>query len=303
MPADEWRAGARTTRSKQRLLYAVQVAPEATEWFEWNLDELPGREIHMKQVGRYMLVSFAALALAGFAGLALAQQKTVEEKQTGPAKLKVDTRDMTVAYIEGDHLVVRRAGGSLEAIRIPPGERFNIEGQKLTLHELKPGMTLTDEIFTTERPVTVKTVEITEGRIFFVGPRRLIIHTKDGEAIDYQVPEWATVKINGQERSLHELKRGQTITATIITETPMNVVEQEKRSHGHPLTSESKSAVEPKLHAPLPMRTEVAPAQLPESKPVPETKLPATASYVPLIGLAGIFALAIAAALKAFEKG
>jgi len=34
-----------------------------------------------------------------------------------------------------------------------------------------------------------------------------------------------------------------------------------------------------------------------------EEKLPSTASNVPLIGLAGIFALAIAAALKAFQKG
>lgn len=257
----------------------------------------------MKQIGRYLLASFALLALAGFAGLTLAQQKTEEEKQTGPAKLKVDTRDMTVAYVEGNHLVVRRADGSLEAIRIPPGERFNIEGQKLALHELKPGMTLTDEIFTTERPVTVKTVEITEGKVFFSGPRRLIIHTKDGEALDYQIPEWATIKINGQERSLHELKRGQTITATITTETPMNVVEQEKRSHGHPLAAESKSAVEPKVMAPLPTKTEMLPARLPELKPVTEAKLPATASNVPLIALAGLFALAIAATLKAFEKG
>lgn len=256
----------------------------------------------MKQIGKYMLASFAVLALAGFAGLALAQEKTVEEKQTGPAKITVDTRDTTVAYVEGDHLVVRLANGALEAIRIPPEERFNIEGKKLALHELKPGMTLTDEVFTTERPVMVKTVEITEGKVFYAGSRRLIIHTKEGEALDYQLPEWATVKINGQERSLHELRRGQTITATITTEEPMTVIDREKKSHGHPLAAESKSANEPKLEAPLPMKTEVLPARLPEPKPVTGKELPATGSNVPLIALAGIFALAIAAALKAFQK-
>lgn len=263
----------------------------------------------MKQIGRNILTSFAVVALAsiGFVGQAQAQQKTVEHKQTGPAKITVDTRDTTVAYIEGNHLVVRLADGSLEAIRIPPEERFNIEGQKLTLHELKPGMTLTDEVFTTERPMMVKTVEITEGKVFYAGPRRLSIHTKEGEVVDYKIPEWATIIINGQERSLHELRRGQTITATITTEEPMTVIDQEKRSHGHPLAAESKAATEPKVtaEAPLPMKTEVVPAKLPEATPVTEAKekLPATASNVPLIGLAGIFALVIAATLKAFQKG
>lgn len=263
----------------------------------------------MKQIGRNILASIAVVALAsvGYIGQAQAQQKTVEHKQTGPAKITVDTRDTTVAYIEGNHLVVRLADGSLEAIRIPPEERFNIEGQKLTLHELKPGMTLTDEIFTTERPVTVKTVEITEGRVFYAGPRRLTIHTKEGEVVDYRIPEWATIIINGQERSLHELRRGQTITATITTEEAMIVSDREKRSHGHPLAAESKTAAEPKVtnEAPLPMKTEVAPANVPEPMPATEVeeKLPATASNVPLIGLAGIFALTIAAVLKAFQKG
>lgn len=259
----------------------------------------------MKRLVTNTLASFAVLALTGFAGLALAQQKTVEHTQTGPDKITVDTRDTTVAYIEGDHLVVRLANGALEAIRIPSEERFNIEGQKLALHELKPGMTLTDEVFTTERPMMVKTVEITEGRVFHASPRYLVIHTKEGEVVDYKIPEWATIKINGQERSLHELKRGQTITATITTEVPMVVQEREKRSHGHALLTESKAQIE----TPLPTRTELT-QTIPPAEPQPTTsaakveeKLPATASNVPLIGLAGILALAIAAALKAFQKG
>lgn len=258
----------------------------------------------MKRLVINTLASFAVLALTGFVGLALAQQKTVEHTQTGPDKITVDTRNTTVAYIEGDHLVVRLANGALEAIRIPPEERFNIEGQKLPLHELKPGMTLTDEVFTTERPMMVKTVEITEGKVFHATSRRLIIHTKDGEVVDYNVPDWATVKINGQEKSLHELRRGQTITATITTEVPTIVSEREKRSHGHALLTDSKAQLET-----LPTRTEVT-QTIPPAEPQPtasatkvEEKLPATASNVPLIGLSGMLALALAVALKAFQKG
>jgi len=257
----------------------------------------------MKQIGRNILASFAVVALASVAyvGRAFAQQKTVEHTQTGPDKITVDTRHTTVAYIEGNHLVVKLADGSLEAIRIPPEERFNIEGQKLTLHELKPGMTLTDEVFTTERPMMVKTVEITEGKVFHASPRRLVIHTKEGEVVDYKVPEWATIIIDGKERSLHELRRGQTITATITTEEPMTVIDREKRSHGHPVVSESKAMTE----VPLPVTHAHQPTELQPTTAATELeeKLPATASNAPLIGLAGILALAIAGALKAFQKG
>lgn len=257
----------------------------------------------MKQIGRNILIPFAVVALASVAyvGQAFAQQKTVEHKQTGPDKITVDTRHATVAYIEGNHLVVRLADGSLEAILIPPEERFNIEGQKLTLHELKPGMTLTDEIFTTEKPMMVKTVEITEGRVFHASPRYLVIQTKEGEVVDYKIPEWATTKINGQERSLHELRRGQTITATITIEEPMAFIDREKRSHGHAVVSESKAMTE----VPLPVTHADVPTELQSITPTTKVqeKLPATASNVPLIGLMGIFALAIAVALKAFQKG
>ena len=258
----------------------------------------------MKHVAKNILVSFAVLGLAaaGSVGLARAQQKTVEHKQTGPAEITVDTRNTTVAYIEGNHLVVRLADGSLEAIRIAPGERFNMEGQKLTLHELKPGMTLTDEVFTTERPMMVKTVEITAGKVWHATPRRLMIHTQDGEVVDYKVPDWATIKINGQERSLHELKRGQTITATITTEEPTTVVDREKRSHGHP-AAELKAIAE----VPLPTKThEVAqlnqPAE-PQAASEAQEELPQTASQMPLIGLVGLFALAISVVLRSFLKG
>ena len=85
----------------------------------------------------------------------------------------------------------------------------------------------------------------------------------------------------------------------------MTVQEREKRSHGHPLVTESK----PNTQVQLPIKKEVAQAE-PQAEPQPTTpraeveeKLPATASNVPLIALAGILALAIAAVLKAFQKG
>lgn len=255
------------------------------------------------------LMFFAALLLASaglvFTSASYAQQKTVEEKQTGPAEMTVNTKDTTIAYVEGNHLVVRLADGSLEAMRIPAGERFNIDGESLTLSELKPGMILTQEIITTTRPVVVKTVEIADGTVWFTSGSRLIIRMKDGKTVDYTIPEWAKLTVNGEEGvALHQLRRGQQVTATFITEEPMTMAELEVRSHGHHATAEAETDRE-EHPAEAAAKPEVTRATEPPTQlePVTEPKeLPQTASPMPLIGLAGLMALGLSLGLRAFRK-
>jgi hypothetical protein len=262
----------------------------------------------MRQITSKSLLFFAALALASagliFTGHAFAQQKTVEQRQTGPTEMTVDTRNTTVAYVEGNHLVVRLADGTLEAMQIPAEERFEIDGESLALSQLTPGMLLTTQTITTTRPIVVKTVEVADGTVHFVSGRRLVIRTKDGQMADYTIPKWAEVKINGEGGiPLSELKPGRQITATFITEEPMTVGELEVRSHGHyPLTEPKKSEAE----APVATVAEETPAtvQTAESEPATETPetLPETASQLPLIGLLGFLALTASFGLRAFRK-
>lgn len=251
-----------------------------------------------------VLIVMSALvwSLAAFTRATSAQERTVEEKEAGPAETTVDTRNSTVAYIEGDHLVVRLEDGRLEAMRIPPEERFNIEGQKLSLQELKPGMVLTEETISTSRPILVKTVAIHDGTVWYAAPRRLVIRTPEGKIVDYKVPKWATVTMNGEVEALHELKRGQHISATITTEEPTVVVNRETRSHGHHPVTEAKT-----IETELPNVTEPAAAVAEPAETTPEKagtpeQLPKTASQMPLIGLLGILVLGISAGLRLVRR-
>ena len=261
------------------------------------------------RITRIYLMLFASLLLASaglvFTGSSYAQQKTVEEKQTGPTELTVNAKDTTVAYVEGNHLVVRLADGSLEAMRIPMGERFDIDGESLTLSELKPGMVLTQEVITTSRPMVVKTVEVADGTVWFASGSKLIIRLKDGKTADYTIPEWAKLTVNGEEGvPLHQLRQGQQITATFITEEPMTRAELEVRSHGHYGTAEREPGIEQPESAKA-QKPEVTRAAEPatEVEPVAETKeLPQTASPMPLIGLTGLMALGFSLGLRAFRK-
>ena len=248
-----------------------------------------------------MLMAALMWSLAAFASPTSAQERTVEEKEAGAAETTVDTRNTTVAYVEGDHLVVRLQDGRLEAMRIPPEERFNIEGQKLALNELKPGMVLTEETISTSRPVIVKTVEITDGTVWYAGPRRLLIKTHDGKMVDYKIADWAKIKMNGEMESLHQLKQGDHITATITTEEPTIVVSREVRKHGHhPVAETTPSEAVPEVKQPEAGVAETAMAT-PDKAETPE-ELPATGSEVPLVALFGMLALGISAGLRFARK-
>lgn len=245
------------------------------------------------------LLAFAALGSFLAAG-ASAQQKTVERTAAGPHEVKVELKHSTVAYVEGNHLVARLEDGSLEAIRIPAGTRFDVEGQSMTLSELKPGMVITETTINTIKPEIVKTVEITDGTVFRVIGNRLIIRDQDNKLIHLTIPEWAKITIQGEEMELQNLRPGMKVTATVITEEPMTVVERETRTHvRHPAKAPKTTPPEAALQQPA-----AAPqAETPPAPPAePVTELPKTASPLPLMGLVGLLSLATSLALRKVRK-
>lgn len=249
------------------------------------------------------LLGTAVLLLVGLSTTGFAQERTVEERQVGPTETKVDTRNATVAYIEGDHLVVRFESGKLEAMQIPSEERFNIDGQELALQELKPGMVLTEEVVSTTRPIVVKTVEITDGTVVFANSLRLVVRTREGKVVDYSIPEWATVNVNGEVEALHQLKHGDHITATIITEEPQTVTSQEKRRRGHaPVAEPEASVATPSVVSESGTKTEEVSEPEKPATVTSEEELPKTASPLPLLGLLGVLSLGISAGLRAVRK-
>ncbi len=257
--------------------------------------------MNRKSWNTFALLGTAALLAAGLSSSGFGQQRTVEEKQVGPAETTVDTRNATVAYIEGDHLVVRLPDGKLEAMQIPAEERFDIDGQKLALQELKPGMTLTEETVSTTRPIVVKTVEISDGTVWFATSTRLAIRTPEGKIVDYRIPEWATLEVNGKVESLLQLQRGDRITATVITEEPQTVSRREMRKHGHnPVAEPQASAAKPEPLA----EQKAASVEVYESRPpaTADEELPATASPLPLLGLLGILSFGVSASLRAARR-
>ena len=242
-------------------------------------------------------LAFAAAACL-FVGNAQAQ-KTTERIPAGPHQTQVTMHHSTVVAVEGNHLVVRRSSGVLEALEVPENFVFHMDGRTLSVHELQPGMIITETVTTISKPMIVKTVQIHDGTFWHASGENITIRDKNNKLIEYRVPSWAKVEVDGVEQSVFDLRRGMKLTTTIITEEPLDVVEQESRTTVRHPAQPTKPAVAEQ--PPVQQPAEAQPAEEAAAQP-PARELPKTASPLPLIGLLGFFSLAASLGLRMLRK-
>ena len=239
-------------------------------------------------IGRTIL---AAAAVCLTAAVSSAQQTTSSTQ----------TKQFEVIAVEGNVLIVRLPEGTRE-LTVPDDFRFNIDGQQMSVRELKPGMkgTATITTRTTVTPVTV--TEVKNGTVLQAAGASLFVRTDEGVRMFSQGEvDKRGVKIlrEGRPAQLSEFRAGDRLSATIVTSKPPRVV-SEKEVEGT-LARAAKPVA-----APAPTATATAPSAAPPPAPAPAPdapkKLPKTASFRPLLGLLSVISLAMGLALTARRR-
>jgi LPXTG-motif cell wall-anchored protein len=133
-----------------------------------------------------------------------------------------ETKKFEVIAVEGNQLVVRLPEGTKE-LTVPEDFRFNVDGQMLSVHDLKPGMagTATITTKTTLKPVTV--TEVKNGEVIKVTGSTILVLTPDGyRNFSEGELEKRGVRImkDGKPVVLSDLHTGDKLSAVIITSMP-----------------------------------------------------------------------------------
>ena len=252
----------------------------------------------------HKLLAAGFLCLA-FAVATAAQDVSKTEKTQGPATVQVKVERGEVVYVSGNDLVVKMEDGSIRHVVVPEDRRITVEGQELSVHDLKPGMKLQRTITTSTTPQLVTTVRTVEGTVWHVNPpHTVILQFADGTNKQYNVPKDQKFMVEGQEKTVFDLRKGMRISATAITQTPATMVAESRKVTGEmpppPPTPPAEGAIlfeEKAAPAPAPEVAKAEPA--PVAKAEPATKrLPQTASPLPLIGLLGTLMLAAGFGLR-----
>ena len=227
-----------------------------------------------RNVGLSCLIAMLALA----AGVAAAQGTTTLEIKSGQ-----------VLAVHGNDLVFRGPEG-VKSVYVPDDFLFDYSGQKLTVHDLKPGMMVSAYIKTTQKPIQMTATEVRSGEVVNASGGIVVVRRDDGEMIQFNsktVSETGAILTrDGAGVDPNQLRVGDVISATIVTKAPPVIVtEQEIKAY---------AADPPKP----PQRKPVVVAQV-EKKP---TALPKTAGPLPFVALAGLVLLVTGAGLTATRR-
>jgi len=244
-----------------------------------------------------VLVAAAVLSLTAVGSLA--QQSTSSTQ----------TKAFEVLAVEGNTLVVRLPEGTRE-ITVPDDFRFTVDGQQVSVRELKVGSkgTATITTRTTVTPVTV--TEVKNGTVALRSGGSVIVRTDEGvKSFTQGEVDKRGVKIymNGKPVQLNELREGDKLSATIVTSRPPRIMtEQEVRATtaapaapaaARAPESTRAAAAPPAAPAAAAPRPAPAPAAAPAPQAAPARTLPSTASWWPMLVLASAGALAMALVL------
>jgi hypothetical protein len=261
----------------------------------------------------YKQLAIACLCLLFAAAMTAQVQKETTTTQ-GQSTVDTTVERGEVVYVSGNDLVVKMDDGTVRNFpNVPDSARVTVDGQQLSVHDLKPGMKLQRTITTTTTPQTVKTVKTVTGRVWQVRPPNSVTLTlADGTKEDFQIPEGQRFMVEGRETDAFGLKQGMEISATKVITEPMNVVSQTRTTTGEMPPPPPTTAA---FQGPVLIIVETVPAQAaqaapppaqpqpqPEAQPQPQAqaqppKLPQTASGLPLMALIGTIVLLAGAGL------
>ena len=220
------------------------------------------------------LVAVVALS----AGVATAQTTTYEIKQG------------TVLHVDGNHLYVKMADGSVRDAEVPSDFLFDVDGKKVPVSGLKKGTELTQTIATTSTPKVVKTTEVREGTVVQRIGQTLIYRDKLGQIHRVTgIPEGFKLYRDGKPVPIEALAGGDRVTAHIVRKEESIITEEEMRVAGNT----PKAPPKPR---PVAKPKPAAPA------PAPAPVLPKTGSSLPLVGILGLVALAAGLGIGAIRR-
>jgi RNase P/RNase MRP subunit p29 len=250
-----------------------------------------------KSIGKSVLAGSAFLAIAW---PSYAQVKTQTQVQKGSATRQVKVERGEVVYVSGNSLVVKAEDGTLRHFdNVPDSVTVTVDGQQLNIHQIKVGMKLERQTVTTTVPKTITTVKTVSGTVFYVqAPNSVILTMDNGKNQQFKIPKGQKFTIAGQQVDAFGLKKGMKVDAQQVTEVPITEVAlQVNRTGSMPPPPPAPAPDVPILIASAPAH-DAAPVETAAAEPAP-TKLPKTASNLPLLGLLGALSLILGLAIKA----
>ena len=137
-----------------------------------------------------------------------------------------------VLAVNGNDIMVKMDTGEVRHYTAPPGATANVDGRQITVQDLRPGMKLQRTTITTTTDRVVSSVRTTQGTVWQVNAPYVIFTGPDGKNKQVKVPDGTKFTIEGESKTVFDLRKGMKFTATIVTQAPERVVTSTRSTTG-----------------------------------------------------------------------
>jgi hypothetical protein len=238
-----------------------------------------------------------SLTRVALIGVLMCMVGAVSFAQTTSSTL-TENKKFEVVSVDGNTLVVKLPEGTRE-ISVPDDFKFVVDGQPMTVKELKPGMSGMATITTRTKSTPVTVTEVKNGEVVLAQGGSIYVRTPDGQvkAFTQSDVDKRGIKIvrDGKPAQVSDFHQGDTLSATIITTKPPQVVtDKEVQATLAKKAAPLAAAATPSPAAapsPAPPSAPPAAAARPEPAGQEARALPKTAGSQPLIALIGVSSL------------
>jgi len=90
-----------------------------------------------------------------------------------------DVKNGTIVAVQGNQIVVKSSDGYRQ-LAVAPDYKWTINGQQMTMTQLKPGMTFSSTVQTTTAPVTLTTTEMNNAEVVSADGNTVVIKDQNG---------------------------------------------------------------------------------------------------------------------------
>jgi len=217
---------------------------------------------------------WSAVLLALALGISIAGAPQAQTTST-----TTDVRNFEIMAVDGNYLVIRNETGTYE-YTVPDDFRFTIDGRKLSVNELKPGMKGTATVTTKTKISPVTVTEVKTGTVVSATSGSMYVRTPEG------VKRFTQSQLNdrgiqmlkdGRVVQISNVQKGDQISATILTSAPPVVLTETEVQATLAQAGTAPPAAAP-AQAPAAEPTQVAAAS---PAPPPASAAPTSASTPP----------------------
>ena len=236
-------------------------------------------------------VMFGGALLSLASAVAVAQPTSTSQTSTkGATTSRTQTLSGTVIQVDGNTVAVKMASGEVRMFNPPPDRRFVVDGKELRADQLQPGTRLKATVTETSTPVTDRTVQSLEGKVWYAAGPTVILTLPNGQNRQYTVAADSPVKFTdgeGKPITVFDLRKDMNVKAVKITEAQRYELASNVAVSGTGPAGAGAATAAPAA----PAASTAAPAASTSAGAAPAKTLPKTATQLPLLGLTGIASL------------